>query len=417
MSVILPGLLSVTRPSNAVRWTYFLLVLLVFGSLVSQSQELSPNQRQMDSQKRAANLTRVPKISTVSSSPTPKLWEVHIRHSHYNDDLPLKIVSGDSVVWINDDDMQHTATSTGGKVQFNTGYLQSGQRSRPIAFLAETDANGVTYSCQVHDGMNGQLIVSGPVATPQALGAPRETPSTHSFVVFGTDTMYLHHIALFQDANHQYEVTLEGTLDDPAAQKAYQAYRKQYGDELTVIDPEYFILGELDTGQRTSFHANFFRKKWEAPIDGLQGVVVRVKTKILFRHLSRSDNYPPRLTYQVVGSAREAFLIHRITAAPNFQEVIKLAKVPEFLDAESIACAPDLFVVDKAIVTDDTYALRVAVLSNGTHILLGPPPQTLSPTPPTADGEELTIQLANETESHKVVAKTSIYFDVQILNR
>jgi plastocyanin len=417
MSVTLPSLLGVTRTSNAARWTYFLLALLVFGRLMSQSQELSPNQRQIDSQKRTANLAKARNISTASSSPASKLWEVHILHSHYNDDLPLKIVSGDSVVWINDDDMQHTATSTSGKVQFNTGYLQPGQRSRPITFLAETDPNGVTYSCQVHDGMNGQLIVSSPVATPQAFGAPKETLSTHSFVVFGTDTMYLHHIALFQDANHQYEVTLEGVLDDPAAQKAYQAYRKQYGDELTVIDPEYFILSELDTGKHTSFHANFFRKKWELPIDGLQGVVVRVKRKILFRHFSPSDNYPPRLTYQLVGSAREAFLIHRIAAAPNFQEVIKLAKVPEFLDAESIACAPDLFVVDKAIETDDTYALRVAVLSNGTHILLGPPPRTLSPTPPTADGEELTIQLANETETHKVVAKTSIYFDVQILNR
>ena len=94
-----------------------------------------------------------------------------------------------------------------------------------------------------------------------------------------------------------------------------------------------------------------------------------------------------------------------------------MAKVPDFLDAESLACAPDLFVVDKAIARDDTYALRAAVLSNGTHILLGLPPRTLTPTPPTANGEELTIQLANETATHKVVAQTRIYFDVQILNQ
>ena len=417
MSFTLPGLFDVAGASKFARWTYVLLALLLLGSRIGQSQEVSPNQRQLDSQKRGANLTTAPKTSPVSSSPASKLWEVHIQHFHYNDDLPLKIASGDSVVWINDDDMQHTATSTRGKAQFNTGYLQPGQRSRPITFLAETDPNGITYSCQVHDGMNGQLIVSGPVAAPQATGTPKETSSTHSFVVFGTNTMYFHHIALFHDSNHQYEVTLEGVLEDPAAQKAYQAYRKQYGDELTVIDPEYFILDELDTGKRTSFHANFFRKKWESPIGGLQGVVVRVTRKILFRHFSPSDNYPPRLTYQVVGSAQEAFLIHRIAAAPNFQEVIKLAKVPDFLDSESLACAPDLYVVDKAIARDDTYALRAAVLSNGTHILLGPPPRTLTPTPPTANGEELTIQLANETATHKVVAQTSIYFDVQILNQ
>jgi hypothetical protein len=49
------------------------------------------------------------------------------------------------------------------------------------------------------------------------------------------------------------------------------------------------------------------------------------------------------------------------------------------------------------------------VLNDGTRILPGPPPGILSPNPPTADGEELTIQLANETVTHTVVTdKTSI---------
>ena len=313
--------------------------------------------------------------------------------------------------------MQHTATSGGGQVQFDTGYLQPGQRSRLITFLAATDANGISYTCQVHDGMSGQLIVTGPVAPPHTIGPTKETPSTHSFVVVGQDSLYLHHIALFQDANHQYEVTLEAALDDPAAQKAYQAYRAKYGDELTVLDPEYFILGELDTGTRTSFHAKFFRKQWEAPIDGLQNVVVRVKRKILFRHFAVDDNYPPRLTYQVVGSPREVFMIHRIAEAPNFQQVIKLANPSAFLSPQEIASNPDLFVADKAIASEDLYTLKSAVLSNGTHILLGPPLGILTPNPPTSEGEELTVQLANETTTHKAVVDKNIYYDVRILNK
>ena len=52
MSVTLPGLLRVTRASKAARWARILLALLLLGRLMSQSQELSPNQRQVDSQKR-----------------------------------------------------------------------------------------------------------------------------------------------------------------------------------------------------------------------------------------------------------------------------------------------------------------------------------------------------------------------------
>jgi hypothetical protein len=229
--------------------------------------------------------------------------------------------------------------------------------------------------------------------------------------------MFLHHIALYHDSNHQYEVTLEATLDDPAAQKAYQAYRTTYGDELTVLDPENFILGELDNSSRTSFKAKFFRQQWTAPIDNLQDVVVRVKRKILFRHFAQTDIYPSRLTYQLVGSAHEAFLIHRITEAPNFQQVIKLDKVPDFLSKSAIAASPDLIVVDRQLAADDRYSLKGAVLSNGTHILLGPPPGTLTPSQPTTEKEELTIQIAGDTATHMVKVEKNVYFDVRILNK
>jgi plastocyanin len=407
-----------TRFARSYTGACLLAVFVALGSVASAYQELSPNQRKVDVQKqRTARVKMAGPEAAPPAGDVPQLWEVHIRHFQYNNGQPLKIKSGDSVVWINDDDMQHTATKSDGKTQFDTGFLQPGQRSKAISFLAETDSNGINYSCQVHDEMLGQLVISGPVAPPHAVGPAREAPSTHSFVVMGRESMYLHHIALFQDANHQYEVTLEATLEDPGAQKAYQAYRKQYGDELTVIDPENFILGEIESGKRTSFHANFFRKQWESPIDGLQKVVVRVKRKILFRHFANDDAYAPRLSYPLIGSGQEAFLIHRISASPNFQEVIKLTKPPDFIDAESLASAPDLIVVDKQIAADDTYALRAAVLSNGTHILMGPPPGTLTPKAPTTDGEELTVRLGSETTTHKITVDKSIYFDVRILNK
>ena len=394
-----------------------LSVCVLFAPFTS-AQEFDPKQRQTDVDKAHPAHSLSALAALPPAVPPSKLWEIHIHQFQYGDGQAAKIASGDWVVWINDDNMQHSATSQAGTIAFDTGLLQPGQRSRPIQFLAESGAGGIDYGCLVHDGMKGTLIVKGPIPPPPPPpGPPKETLSTHSFVVMGRDSIFLHHIALFHDSNHQYEVTLEVTLDDPAAQKAYQAYRAQYGDELTVLDPEYFILGELDNGTRTSFKAKFFRQQWLAPINGLQDVTVRVKRKILFRHFSPADAYESRLTYQVIGSPREVFLVHRISEAPNFQQTIKLQGVPDFLDPAKIAAAPDLLVVDRQLAADGTYTLKTAVLSNGVHIVLAPPPGTLTPQPPTADGEELMVLLEGDATPHKVKIDKNIYFDIRILNK
>ena len=51
-------------------------------------------------------------------------------------------------------------------------------------------------------------------------------------VVLGNDpnSFFLHHIALFNDYNHFYHVTLEAKLEDPDAQQAYRDYRAEHGD-------------------------------------------------------------------------------------------------------------------------------------------------------------------------------------------
>jgi hypothetical protein len=62
-------------------------------------------------------------------------------------------------------------------------------------------------------------------------------------------------------------------------------------------------------------------------------------------------------------------------------------------------------------------SLKAAVLSNDTHILLGPPPGTLTPSQPTAEGEELSVQTADDTATHKLKVEKNVYFDVRILNK
>jgi hypothetical protein len=267
--------------------------------------------------------------------------------------------------------------------------------------------------------MSGSLIVTAPTDSEPPVDCDHhQTPSEHSMVVLGNDpnNFFLHHIALFNDSNHFYHVTLEAKLEDPAAQQAYRDYRAAHGDSLNVLDPELFILTEIQTGKRTSFIADF-KHLWESKIRGLQGVKVTITRIVQFRKYDPNEAYPDRLTYQLFGNAKEVFLAHQVTAAPSFQQVVKLKDVAAFLSPTLIASNPLLVIPAKQLSTSSPRVMRTAVLSNGTHILLSPPVGTINPREPLKENEELEVQFAGETTLKKLTIGKLIYFDVRILNK
>lgn len=363
---------------------------------------------------------------TANGTPCPRTVRVTIKDFKYNDGRPVSINVGDSVVWFNADDMPHTATTDGDSAQsFDTGILQPGQASEPITFLAASSPDGFPYSCGIHPRMSGSVVVSAPAAAqgPAAGGAGgcdhHETPSEHSMVVTGNDPdgFFLHHISLFSDTNHYYHVTLEARLKDPAAQKAYRDYRAENGDSLAILDPELFLLPEIQSGKRTSFVATFNHGKWESVIKGLQGVGVDIVRVIQFRRYDPKAAYPDRLTYQLYGNGKEVFLAHQVTAAPSFQQVVKLKAVPAFLTPEVIKSSPLLIIPTKQLAESPSQVIRTAVLSNGTHILLSPPVGTLNPREPLKADEELDVRIEGLAETNKLIVGKLVYFDVRILNK
>jgi len=363
-------------------------------------------------------------FSSPSEQHCPRIVKITIRNFKYNDDKPVSINQGDSVVWFNADDMPHTATSTTGDQSFDTGILKPGEASEPIVFLKVSDVTGFAYSCGVHPRMKGTLTVvapsnSGSTGSQTADCDHHDSPSEHSMVVLGRDprSIFLHHISLFNDNNHVYHVTLEAKLEDPAAQKAYKEYRDKQGDSLVILDPELFVLTEIKSGKRTSFLANFQHLKWESEIDGLQKVKVDIVRIIQFRRYDVNENYPNRLTYQIFGNGTEAFLAHQVTGAPNFQQVIKLKELPAFITPSLLSSNPLLTLSNKQLAASRPRVLRTAVLSNGTHILLSPPVGTLRPLEPLAQDEELEVQLAGSQTIQKLTVGKLIYFDVRILNK
>lgn len=76
----------------------------------------------------------------------------------------VELRAGDSVVWVNEDTVPHTATSDGQSgARFDTGRLGKGALSKPVAFDREGE---VPYHCEIH----GQKMMSGKIVVKAAKG-------------------------------------------------------------------------------------------------------------------------------------------------------------------------------------------------------------------------------------------------------
>jgi plastocyanin len=359
------------------------------------------------------------------SSRDPRTFRVVIEHNVFNEGSPLEIESGDSVIWVNKDNMPHTATSTPESAQdFDTGFIQAGQESEPVLFLKESGESGFPYECDVHDAviMKGVVVVRG-VATP----IHHESPSIHSMLVLGSDgrDVFLHHYDLFNNPNHSYHVTLEAMIDDDKARKLYDDFRRTNGDVMVSIDPEVFFLREIADGARTSFQAKFSEParpggvptQWGTIISGMENVRIKILRIIQFRMFDPDAVYPANLVYQLFGNEKEVFLAHEVTASPNFQHVVKLKEIPTFLTPAIIKSSPLVSIEGKSLRGDGVKTLKVAVLSNSTHILLSPPVGSINPTPPLREGEELTVRIGSDKTTRRLLVGKSIWYDFRILNR
>jgi nitrite reductase (NO-forming) len=97
-------------------------------------------------------------ISIVEGSSNPS-------NDDFYDPSPATVKRGNSVIWINDDSVPHTATSgnpDNGQVPkgaiFDTGILGPGQSSEEITINA-ADAGTYDYYCTLHPYMRGQLTI------------------------------------------------------------------------------------------------------------------------------------------------------------------------------------------------------------------------------------------------------------------
>lgn len=170
-----------------------------------------------------------------------------------------------------------------------------------------------------------------------------DTPDQHGFIMAGTQTLFLHHLAMFNMEDHRYQLLIQASIP------AY-AMQQYVADRATQPPDTPYVLGNLQTdlmtipqiadGQLRSFSADIFRGAPNDPntdpplIHNVQTTIERI---VYFRRFDFTFAYPPYLTYILFGAGTEAHLVHYESKQPDFDQVLDLASVPSWLDSEHLS--------------------------------------------------------------------------------
>lgn len=130
-------------------------------------------------------------------------------------------------------------------------------------------------------------------------------------VIFGTSSVYLSHLPIFHSP-HDYQAILEVEIsNDP---------RKDPG--LYTIVPEKFSLPEMMSHPRP-FKAEIYAGHFERGGKLLGSATLKIKNVLVFRKLNPAGQRPDQSTYYSFGNGKEQFLIHKISARPDFDHIIQ----------------------------------------------------------------------------------------------
>jgi hypothetical protein len=98
------------------------------------------------------------------------------------------------------------------------------------------------------------------------------------------------------------------------------------------MEPERFPLSWLqrfDPKRPVRFRATVYRGHFEqggTPI--VRDAPVEVTRAIVQHRLDRREPHPPEARYVLVGAEHEAFLVHRLAGAPEFDEIVAVEAAP-----------------------------------------------------------------------------------------
>lgn len=198
----------------------------------------------------------------------------------------------------------------------------------------------------------GSFVLTGEDIWSAGTAAREDAPNTHNMLVFGTGTVFLSHLPMFDGLDktktdftspHRYQVILEArfTNEGKDLHEVYAKDRRAHPEtRIYTVGPQRFVLTRLFTPEKSpelsSFRATVFRGHLEdggMPVPGLEKVVVEVARVVHGRKFDPAAKKPQALEYILVGDGTERFVVHAIVAPPDFDQVlavaVKGAELPE----------------------------------------------------------------------------------------
>ncbi len=174
-----------------------------------------------------------------------------------------------------------------------------------------------------------------PAAATQPPARRVDKPAVHGMVLMGTQAFHLSHLPMFH-MPHDYQVLLTVRLPDQARAKLAAARAQARGTLLYTIAPRPFVLADvLEPG--FSFHADLVRGHFERGGETIvTDVPIEVARVVDFRQFRPGDGHLAELEYVLFGRPDEAFLVHRIVAPPDFDQVLTVV-APAGIPADALA--------------------------------------------------------------------------------
>jgi hypothetical protein len=210
----------------------------------------------------------------------------------------------------------------------------------------------------------------------------KDSPSVHGMFVFGKDKVYLSHLPMFH-APHNYQVLLQVEFTKEVKATYLEEKLQDKFQSVYTIVPESFILPEVVT-DGNSFKAVLYKGHFErggSPIT--KEINITIKKVLYFKKFDKSAVKTPHGKYIIIGNKTEQFIIHKVIAKPDFDQVIKL---------------------------DGSNKTLIAILLKTTHLNVIIP--SSSNTIPLKEGENLIAKLSdNQSSSVSINIKKSLYLE------
>jgi hypothetical protein len=143
----------------------------------------------------------------------------------------------------------------------------------------------------------------------------------HGMVLFGTGPrLYASHIPMFQRP-HDRQLVIAVFLSHPEL-----AAGRDFSDGTYTLEPERFDLDALTEGRLEQLKATLYRGNFEGGGTVLhRDVTVRVGAVEQVRPLDAAAAEPSEVSYWLVGDGKEVYLVHVISRAPGFDQVLKVS--------------------------------------------------------------------------------------------